>query len=421
MEKTLEDLMDNDWREFRARLVLKEMREAERDESAASSGLDSSGVGAGVQTRSWKAARNRKTNIFASDGSGDDDNDDDKNKMEKQDKLGNLFVALLNTLFAVPKTVDNDLSSNVLGGGVGAVATEAKSSALTQSVSSPPTSIFDGDAVGGATPSSVLPEGCSTAGTGTGTGKGVVGVGGGGVDDKCLNTDPFASPAEMPLFLSPSEAVKLDKHRWAHPISHIEQGCVLVANERLGGVFHQTVVLVIDHCELIGSTGIVINRPMPGKLTKVTSEYPSNVDLSLRLAFNNAAVTYGGPVMQEEYSILHSYGEVEGSKKVAPGVFVGGSEELMNEVRRNNFRPENALFVRGHAAWVPGQLTREATKGVWYPASVSTDFILRYAGAPVFEGDNRDDLWSDILTCMGGRYAEIAKKHAGRGDNRMMP
>lgn len=64
---------------------------------------------------------------------------------------------------------------------------------------------------------------------------------------------------------------------------------------------------------------------MQGNLLKVATETPSNVDLSLKLAFNTATVSYGGPVLQEEYSILHGYGEVEGSKKIAPGVFVGGS------------------------------------------------------------------------------------------------
>ena len=93
----------------------------------------------------------------------------------------------------------------------------------------------------------------------------------------------------------------------------------------------------------------------------------------------------------------------------------------MSEVRMNRFKPENSLFVKGHAAWVPGQLQREISKGVWYTASVSSDFILRYAGAPCTEQDNKDDLWSDILTCMGGKFAELAEMHSGRGDMRMMP
>lgn len=160
---------------------------------------------------------------------------------------------------------------------------------------------------------------------------------------------------------------------------------------------------------------------MNGNLLKIASETDSKVDLSLKLAFNSAPVTYGGPVQTEEYSILHGYGEVEGSKKLCPGVFVGGSEELMNEVRLGSFQPKEALFVKGHAAWVPGQLSREINKGVWYTAAVSADFVLRYAGAPITTEDNQDDLWSDILTCMGGKFDDIARQNIGRGDMRMMP
>lgn len=87
--------------------------------------------------------------------------------------------------------------------------------------------IFDGDTVGGLS----VPEGI---------------------------TDPFVSHEELPILMEPT--VKIDKHRWAHTIPHVEPGCVLVANEKLGGVFHQTVVLVVDHCESQGSTGIIINR-----------------------------------------------------------------------------------------------------------------------------------------------------------------
>lgn len=162
-------------------------------------------------------------------------------------------------------------------------------------------------------------------------------------------------------------------------------------------------------------------RPMAGDLLKVASEQESKLDLSLKLAFSAAPVAYGGPVLSEEFSILHGFGEVEGSRKLCPGVFVGGSEELMNEVRINRFDQRKALFVKGHASWVPGQLNREINKGVWYIGAVSSDFILRYAGAPVTDQDNADDMWSDILTCMGGHYAEIARTHASRGDNRMMP
>jgi putative transcriptional regulator len=158
---------------------------------------------------------------------------------------------------------------------------------------------------------------------------------------------------------------------------------------------------------------------LDGDLLKIASEQESKLDLSLKLAFRSSSVTYGGPVLTDEFSILHGFGEVEGSTKLCPGIYVGGSEELMEEVRIDRFQPAKALFVKGHAAWAPKQLQREINKGVWYVAAVSSDLILRYAGAPITSEDIAHDLWSDILFCMGGKYREIAKVHKGLGDLRM--
>ena len=167
--------------------------------------------------------------------------------------------------------------------------------------------------------------------------------------------------------------------------------------------------------------GVFFFRPLSGNLNKIASEQETKIDLSLKLAFAKSPVSYGGPVLTEEFAVLHGFGQVEGSKKLAPGVFIGGSEELMNEVRINRFDPRKALFIKGHAAWVPGQLEREIQKGVWYTCSASSDLLLRYAGAPVTPDDDSNDLWSDILSCMGDEYQKIAKDHSDRGDKRMMP
>jgi putative transcriptional regulator len=77
--------------------------------------------------------------------------------------------------------------------------------------------------------------------------------------EELLYQDPFVSAAELPIHMKPV-TTDINKHRWAHEIQHIESGCVLIANEKLGGVFHQTVVLVVDHHEKVGTTGVVINR-----------------------------------------------------------------------------------------------------------------------------------------------------------------
>lgn len=66
--------------------------------------------------------------------------------------------------------------------------------------------------------------------------------------------DPFVSKDELPIIMQ--KKVSIDKHRWAHPIPRPEQGSILISNER----FHQTVVLMISHCDKSGSSGVVINR-----------------------------------------------------------------------------------------------------------------------------------------------------------------
>ena len=168
IERNLEDMMGNDWRVFRARLVAQE--EAERQEQ--------------LQDPRFEAS----TEIHHDE------------KLARQGQLGDLFAGAISSIFKNPSPHG---SRKNLGRS---------------------RDIFLGDAIGGAE----------------------------------LSEDPFVSEAELPLLLK--SKVSIDKHRWAHEIGHIEAGSVLVANEKLGGVFHQTVVLIIQHCEKTGSIGVVINR-----------------------------------------------------------------------------------------------------------------------------------------------------------------
>ena len=72
--------------------------------------------------------------------------------------------------------------------------------------------------------------------------------------------DPFCSESEIPIHINVHQLSGVDRNRWAHEIPYIEPGSVVIANERLGGVFHQTVVLIVDHNDVTGTNGIVINR-----------------------------------------------------------------------------------------------------------------------------------------------------------------
>jgi hypothetical protein len=128
-------------------------------------------------------------------------------ELEKQGQLGDLFGAAISSIFHSSSQASTSPQK-----------TKAKEN------------ILNGDTIGGAMPKEEL-----------------------------LYQDPFVSAAELPIHMKPKE-LTVSKHRWAHEIKHIEPGCVLIANEKLGGVFHQTIVMIVDHHEKTGTTGVVINR-----------------------------------------------------------------------------------------------------------------------------------------------------------------
>lgn len=188
IERSLEGMMGEDWREFRAKLVLQEQHEQQATSKNAMAMTSSSSIG-------------NATNMSSSLGATD-------SKLIKQGQLGDLFAGAISSIF----------HSNHNG------IKKSKASSSSE------TNIFDGDCIGGID-YDMHGYSCS---------------------------DPFASHDEIPAMLQ--SAIKIDKHRWAHAIPHPEPGSVLIANEKLGGIFHQTVVLIIQHCDKAGSTGVVINR-----------------------------------------------------------------------------------------------------------------------------------------------------------------
>lgn len=193
--------MDNDWRVFRAKLVAQERAEQQQNKPSKSSSSSSSFL----------------------------PNHNNDAKLAKQGQLSDLFAGAFASIFKKAQPQLSNTNNNIS-------AHKRESS----------TNIFDGETVGGANYYQASDHRHSNSNEYT--------------DDDLLYQDPFLSPEELPLLLKPRSTTKIDKHRWAHAIPHVEPGCVLIANEKLGGVFHQTVVLIIEHHETTGSTGIVINR-----------------------------------------------------------------------------------------------------------------------------------------------------------------
>ena len=181
----------------------------------------------------WREFRAKLVAREHVDGMGIDGSHSSNNKSSKKKDEGGILGAI-SSIFK--KDDQNNKKSNTQGetdkylGLLGGKKDSSSSSSDTDK----DTNIFDGVDVGGATKFSKIE-----------------------MEWDC--SDPFMDEEECHLIYDEPD-VQLDKHRWAHPLFHVEPGCILVANEKLGGVFHQTVVLIIDHNEATGSTGMVINR-----------------------------------------------------------------------------------------------------------------------------------------------------------------
>jgi putative transcriptional regulator len=207
IERNLEQMMGDDWREFRAKLVAQERIEAEIS---------------------------KKNNSIENNNKNDNVDDHNSKSLNKQGQLGDMFAGAINSIF-----YNNNNNNNNNNG----LHNSSKAKAKVVSDRKKEGSIFDGDNIGGASTSSYADFETSYL----------------HLIPSCSTEDPFVSAEEIPCHLQPSLPA-INKHRWAHEIPHVETGSILIANEKLGGVFHQTVVLIVQHNDQVGSIGIVINR-----------------------------------------------------------------------------------------------------------------------------------------------------------------
>ncbi|XP_055833255.1 uncharacterized protein LOC129902193 isoform X4 [Solanum dulcamara] len=197
--------------------------------------------------------------------------------------------------------------------------------------------------------------------------------------------------------------------KWAHPISAPENGCVLVATEKLDGVrtFERTVVFLLrsgTRHPQEGPFGVVINHPL-GK--KIEDMKPTNLDLAT--TFADCSLHFGGPLEASMFLLRSGAGsELPRFEEVIPGVCYGARnslEEASALVNKGVLKPDDFRFFVGYAGWQLDQLREEIESGYWYVASCSANLI--FAGS---QTSSSKSMWGEILQLMGGQYLEVSRK-----------
>jgi len=147
--------------------------------------------------------------------------------------------------------------------------------------------------------------------------------------------------------------------------------------------FSQTVALICEHTDK-GALGIVLNKPLPMKLSDVLSQMklePSSDSIG------EQPVLRGGPVHTDRGFVLHRPGgEWDHTHKVSDAIQVTTSRDVLAAMARGE-GPSDAFIALGYAGWDSGQLERELKENAWVSMPVDARVVFdlpfeeRWAGA----------------------------------------
>ncbi len=154
--------------------------------------------------------------------------------------------------------------------------------------------------------------------------------------------------------------------------------------------FARTVVLIGMHGE-DGAIGVVLNRPSPVAVSEAVPQLQDAVG-----ALDKVYV--GGPVEPSSVVFLAEFLEPSFAGVLVLGR-IGFPAPDTDVAQLAQATARRRVFA-GHAGWGPGQLDAELADGDWiaHPAEPGDVF-----------SDVAEELWSTVLTRMGGSYALIAR------------
>jgi len=140
-------------------------------------------------------------------------------------------------------------------------------------------------------------------------------------------------------------------------------GKYLVASKQLRDPnFYKSVVLIIEDDEYEGTTGLIINRPSPIRISQAVEDF---VDIPE----TEDCLFIGGPVEPAALFLLHSFVEYQEDKgTILPGIYLGDNAEIFEQVIGSLHLGSNGRWFRifsGYAGWGPTQLAQEIARGDW--------------------------------------------------------
>ncbi|XP_024528319.1 uncharacterized protein LOC112345547 [Selaginella moellendorffii] len=181
---------------------------------------------------------------------------------------------------------------------------------------------------------------------------------------------------------------------WAHQISCLEPGSVLVATSAVQrhSLFQNSVVLIIQSSES-SCKGLILNKLMPFPVDDVPLMEPD----AIRLAELTCPAFVAGPHFPFSYKpqvhLLTSSNHLRGYRTLTDGLYLGQSHTLrstVSSVQRGLVDPEDVRILVNEVEWERQQLEVEIRASNWWKIlSCSSDTLLQVPASQLWRSLTR--------------------------------
>lgn len=153
--------------------------------------------------------------------------------------------------------------------------------------------------------------------------------------------------------------------------------------------FYRTVILITDHEEELGTSGLVLNQPIPEDYQAMMSKLISGNEMKSRFLTGGPVGTDQAFCLIDTSNPFAATASLPAGRELLPGVHQPADFEEALEAASSHALPEERLhFFRGYSGWEMGQLESELQESVW--------IMVRTCGDDLLAG-SREDLWSRLL------------------------
>jgi putative transcriptional regulator len=167
-----------------------------------------------------------------------------------------------------------------------------------------------------------------------------------------------------------------------------QTGSLLIADPLLNDpTFYRSVIILCEKDEK-GTFGLQLNKQLNYKLGELIENFEGQ----------SHKVFIGGPVQLDTLHFLHKVPDlIDGGKKIAPNVYWGGNfETVIQLIKNQQLNDADIRFYLGYSGWSAGQIEDEMKS--------NQPWILGKALESIIFNSNSENIWSDALASLGGKY-----------------